>query len=89
MIRIKRNSDGTSQVDMAAHTASLTCDVCGAAADNVNLNSVAIYGKNADGASICVSLKCADLGGTCDSVTCWPLSGGTEDAQNIAQAKTA
>lgn len=88
-LRIQKNADGSLQINNSTHLANLMCDVCGASASNIDVNTQMSFAKNLSGANVGISCDDSVIGGTCNSTTCWPLVNGTTDAQALATAKTA
>jgi hypothetical protein len=88
-LRIQRNENGSFKTNIAAHTADMSCDVCGYMRSAIDMNIAATYGKDIHDRIININLSCVHLGGICQSSTSWPLEGGTADAVELAKVKTA
>jgi len=74
-----------SNINSEAHTADFKCDVHGGSVVGLNLNTNTSYGDD----NSTIIIQGAELTDPCDCATYFPVSGGNQDAQDLAQAKTS
>lgn len=74
-----------SNINSENHTADFKCDIHGGAVAGLNLNT----NTNYSGDSSSVIITGAELTSPCGCITGFPTIDGNQDAQDIANAKTA
>lgn len=74
-----------SNIDKDNHTADFSCDKHGGVCTGVNLNTQCPYSSDGETISVSGSL----LIPPCDCSTYFPITGGNDLAQALAEAKTA
>jgi hypothetical protein len=74
-----------SNIDKDNHTADFVCDIHGGVVTGVDLNTQCTYSEDNTTIVVAGSL----LTSPCDCASYFPAVGGNEDAQALAEAKTA
>jgi len=74
-----------SNIDKINHTADFKCDAHGGSVEVLDLNTETSYDED----NTIIILSGSKLTDPCVCVTCFPTVNGNQDAQDLAEAKTA